>query len=204
MSKEKIFHFQFQANELNFSPNLHKKPLQKYVVISVKMLPDHILTGMWKIPQKRKILPFDIEKEEFCRFWGLGALFKRQLGKLRSQRKSAILIITVLMSIMLEKKMFPCPCASVCPSLPHRLSRSYQSDVRGLLGVSHWGGKITWLGWGEFWSPRTSKDTLLLICCHAKCPPRPLIIPPYQILMTKQAREFFPWECILGSTVVNK
>lgn len=66
------------------------------------MLPDHILTGMWKIPQKRKILSFDIEKEEFCkfcRFWGLGALFKRQLGKLRSQRKSAILIITVLVPL---------------------------------------------------------------------------------------------------------
>lgn len=52
------------------------------------------------------------------------------------ERKSAILIISVLMGIMLEKKMFRCPCAHVCPTLPHRASRSYQDDVRDLLRVS--------------------------------------------------------------------
>ena len=65
-------------------------------------------------------------------------------------------------------KCFPVPASMCVPLLSQIVSRSYLGDVRGLLRVSHWAGKITWLGWGVSWNTATSKDPLLMICCHAQ------------------------------------
>lgn len=119
----------------------------------------------------------------------------RAVGETESTKRRVPfwLLLCLLVSFWRIKSVFSDPCASVCLTLLHMMSKASQEQEEFL-----WlGGGVSLRRGGHVarprgvWNTATSRDTRLPVCSPAQHLPGLLPIPLHQIFMMRQAGGFF-------------